>query len=198
MVSSGSHGRLKKLKQLAGLATRLPLPSGPTPIKAPLDIASKFTKAWNAGDAKAISELFAEDADFVNVVGLWWTSRRSIRRALKRGFAEWFAGSTFTVEKLSQRLLGSDACLIITRWRIEGQRDPDGELTDARRGLATVALQQLDDGTWLCVSCHFTDIAPAADTNLMVGGVLTPTSYLTPAGPLDPHDPQDPQDPDKL
>ena len=186
-VSQGrSQGRLKKLKQLAAAGTRLPLPAGPTPIKAPLDIASKFTKAWNAGDAKAISELFAEDADFVNVVGLWWTSRRSIRRALKRGFAEWFAGSTFTVEKLSQRLLGSDAAVIIARWRIEGQRDPEGEVAEARRGLATVAMQQLDDGTWLCVSCHFTDIAPAADTNLMVAGVVTPTSYITPTTPLHP------------
>ncbi len=187
MANSVPQGRLKKLKQLAALTTRLPLPSGPTPIKAPLDIASKFTKAWNAGDAKAISELFAEDADFVNVVGLWWTSRRSIRRALKRGFAEWFDGSTFTVEKLSQRLLGSDAAMIIARWRIEGQRDPDGELAEARRGLATVAMQQLEDGTWLCVSCHFTDIAPAADTNLMVAGVVTPTSYLTPTSPRERH-----------
>lgn len=186
MAKSVSQGRLKKLKQLAALGQRLPPPSGPTPIKAPLDIASKFTKGWNAGDAKAISELFAEDADFVNVVGLWWTSRRSIRRALKRGFAEWFAGSTFTVEKLSQRLLGSNAAVIIARWRIEGQRDPDGELAEARRGLATVAMQQLEDGTWLCVSCHFTDIAPAADTNLMVAGVVTPTSYITPTSPLRP------------
>jgi uncharacterized protein (TIGR02246 family) len=181
-----SQGRLKKLKQLAAGAARMPLPPGPAPIKAPLDIASKFTKAWNAGDAKAISELFAEDADFVNVVGLWWTSRRSIRRALKRGFAEWFAGSTFTVEKLSQRLLGDNAALIIARWRIEGQKDPEGEVAGARRGLATVAMQQLEDGTWLCVSCHFTDIAPAADTNLMVAGVVTPTSYITPTAPLRP------------
>lgn len=180
MAKSVSQGRLKKLKQLAALGQRLPLPPGPTPIKAPLDIASRFSKAWDAGDAKAISELFAEDADFVNVVGLWWTSRRSIRRALKRGFAEWFAGSTFAVEKLSQRLLGSDAAVIIARWRIEGQRDPEGEVSEARRGLATVAMQQLEDGTCLCVNCHFIDIAPAADTNLMVAGVVTPTSYLTP------------------
>ena len=183
MARSVSQGRLKKLKQLAALGQRLPLPSGHTPIKAPLDIASKFTKAWNAGDARAIAEMFAEDADFVSVVGLWWTSRRSIRRALKRGFAEWFAGSTFQVEKLSQRLVGSNGAVIIARWRIEGQRDPEGELAEARRGLATVAMQQLEDGTWLCVSCHFTDIAPAADTNLMVSGVVTPTSYLTPTSP---------------
>jgi uncharacterized protein (TIGR02246 family) len=175
--------RLKRLKHLAETALRLPLPPGPTPIKAPLDIASRFTRAWNEGDAKAIGELFAEDADFVNVVGLWWTSRRSIRRALKRGFGEWFAGSTFTVEKLSQRLVGPDAAVVVARWRIEGQRDTDGELAADRRGVATVVLQRLEDGTWLCVSWHNTDIASAADTNLMVNGVVTPTSYLTAAPP---------------
>ncbi len=185
MAKTTSSGRIKQLKKLAAHSLRLPLPAGPAPIKAPLDVVSKFIKAWDEGDAKAISELFAEDADFVNVVGLWWTSRRSIRRALKRGFAAWFAGSTFTVEKLSQRLLGSDAALVIARWRMEGQRDPEGELAGTRRGLATVAMQRLDDGTWLCVSCHFTDIAPAADTNLMVDGVVTPTSYITASGSRD-------------
>ncbi len=185
MAKTTSPGRIKQLKKLAALGSRLPLPAGPTPIKAPLDVVSKFIKGWNEGDSKAISELFAEDADFVNVVGLWWTSRRSIRRALKRGFAEWFAGSRFTVEKLSQRLLGGEAALIIARWRIEGQRDPDGELAGTRRGLATVAMQRLEDGTWLCVSCHFTDIAAAADTNLVVAGVVTPTSYITATGSKD-------------
>ena len=102
---------MKKLKQLAALGGRLPLPSGPTPLKAPLDRASRFTKGWNAGYAKAISELFAEDADFVNVVGLRWTSRRSIRWALKRGSA----GSTLAVEELSRCLLGTNAALVIAR-----------------------------------------------------------------------------------
>jgi uncharacterized protein (TIGR02246 family) len=178
MAKLGSKGRLKKLRSLAELGQRLPLPAGPTALKAPLDIAAAFTRAWNDGDPKAIGKLFAEDADFINVVGLWWTSRRSIRRALKRGFDGWFDGSTFTVEKLSQRLLGADAAVVIARWRIEGQRDRDGVVAATRRGLASVVLQRLEDGTWLCVSWHNTDIAPAADTNLVVDGVVTPTSYL--------------------
>ena len=174
--------RLKKLRTLAELAVRLPLPSGPTPIKAPLDVVTRFAKAWNAGDAGAIGELFADDADFVNVVGLWWTSRRAIRRALKRGFSEWFKGSEFTVEKLSQRLVGEDGAVVLARWRIDGQTDPAGEPAPARRGVATVVLQRLEDGTWLCVSWHNTDIAAAADTNLIIDGVVTPTSYLDQAG----------------
>lgn len=174
--------RLKKLRKLAELGERLPLPSGPTPVKAPLDIVIRFTKAWNAGDADAIGELFADDADFVNVVGLWWTSRRAIRRALRRGFRGWFRGSEFTVEKLSLRLVGDSGAVVLTRWRIDGQSDPSGEPAPARRGVATAVLQRLEDATWLCVAWHNTDIAAAADTNLIVGGVVTPTSYLDRVG----------------
>ncbi len=171
-------GRLKKLKKLAQLKEYLPLPSGPTPLSAPLDIASAFVKAWNAGNAKAIGELFAEDADFVNVVGLWWTSRRSIKRAHKRGFERIFGGSTLSIEKLSQRRLGEDAAVVHARWRVEGQLDPDGEPAEGRRGVITWVLQRLADDTWICVSSQNTDIAIAADTNVNVAGVVTPTSYL--------------------
>ncbi|MFT4110660.1 YybH family protein [Propionicimonas sp.] len=175
-----SKKRLKQLKKLAALTPRLPLPSGPTPIKAPLDMVTRFAGAWNDRDAGAVAELFAEDADFVNVVGLWWTSRLSIERALRRGFADWFAGSEFTVEKLSQRLIGEDGAVVLARWRIEGQKNPAGETAPARRGVATVVLTRLADGTWLCVSWQNTDIAAAADTNVVVDGVVTPTSYIEP------------------
>ncbi|MGC3993328.1 MAG: SgcJ/EcaC family oxidoreductase [Propionicimonas sp.] len=175
-----SNKRLKQLKKLAALTPRLPLPSGPTPVKAPLDVVTRFAKAWNARDAAAVAELFAEDADFVNVVGLWWTSRRSIERALRRGFSDWFAGSEFIVEKLSQRLVGEDGAVVLARWRIEGQKDPAGEASPTRRGVTTAVLTRLADGTWLCVSWQNTDIAAAADTNLVVDGVVTPTSYIEP------------------
>lgn len=142
-------------------------------------MVERFSSAWAAGDAVGIGELFAEDADFINVVGLWWTSRRSIVRALERGFQGWFADSTFEAEKLTLRMLGETAAAVGVRWRIEGQLDPDGGRAPSRRGIATVVLRQLQDGTWLCVNWHNTDIAAAADTNLMVDGIVTPTSYIT-------------------
>lgn len=37
----------------------------------PEDIPSLFIHYWNQRDAKGIAEQFTEDADFVNVVGLW-------------------------------------------------------------------------------------------------------------------------------
>ncbi|MFZ0529124.1 MAG: SgcJ/EcaC family oxidoreductase [Propionicimonas sp.] len=172
--------KFKKLRQLAELGKRLPLPTGPSPIKAPLDVVNRFAKAWNAGDAGAIGALFAEDADFINVVGLWWESARSIRKAHKRGFQLMYPGSVLAVEKLKQRMLGADAAVVHARWRIEGQVTPGGEPAELRRGIASVVLQRLETGTWIVVSWHNTDIARAADTNLSIAGVVTPTSYLPP------------------
>jgi len=168
----------KKLRQFAESATRLPLPSGPSPIREPLDVISAFVTAWNAGDATAIGELFAEDADFVNVVGLWWSSARSIRKAHKRGFELMYGGSALIAEKLKLRPLGEDAALVHARWRLEGQVTPSGEPAEIRRGIASVVVQRLADGTWIAVSWHNTDIARAADTNLNIEGVVTPASYL--------------------
>ncbi|GAA2538587.1 hypothetical protein GCM10009860_19140 [Microbacterium mitrae] len=50
-------------------------------MKSPSDVVAAWERAWNAGDADALAALFADDAEFVNVVGLWWHDRASIREA---------------------------------------------------------------------------------------------------------------------
>lgn len=169
---------LKKLRKLAELGASAPLPSGGSPLASPLDVVTAFVRAWDAGDADAIAALFVEDADFVNVVGLWWTSRLAIRRAHAWGFERMFRNSTLTIEKLSQRTLGPDVAVVHVRWRIDGQVDPQGRGVEARRGVMGTVVVRLADGTWIGVSAQNTDIAPAADTNIIRDGVITPTSYL--------------------
>ncbi|MGB2768013.1 MAG: SgcJ/EcaC family oxidoreductase [Propionicimonas sp.] len=168
----------KQVATLLGGGAKLPLPAGPSAIASPLDLIVAFVRAWDAGDADALAALFVDDADFINVVGLWWTSSLSIRRAHAWGFEKIFPNSTLTLEKLSQRLLGDDVAVVHARWRIDGQVDPHGDPAESRRGVFSAVVTRLPEGGWLCVSAHNTDIAPAADTNLSVGGVITPTSYL--------------------
>jgi len=42
-------------------------------ITEPEEIPARFAEAWNERDPDKIAALFDEDADFVNVVGIWWT-----------------------------------------------------------------------------------------------------------------------------
>lgn len=176
----GMGGRRgSRMHQLARESRRyLPMPSGPAPLAGPLEVIDRFFKAWDAHDHKAIADLFAEDADYINVVGLWWTSRRSIERVFKRQFRHEFAGATITPEKLSFRQVGGDGAVLHVRWKLAGQVDPDGEPTDDRHGVMSVMLERAADSTWLIVSAQNTDIVVASDTNVARGGRVEAASYV--------------------
>ena len=170
---------MERLRELAAASrTYLPLPAGPTPLSGPLEVVDAFLRAWEGRDARAIAALFAEDADYVNVVGLWWTSRHSIQRAFKRAFKSEYRSAAFEFDKLSFRQLGSDGAIVHGRWRLTGQIDPDDKPSDPRRGVLTLALERVQDDTWLIVSAQATDIVSAADTFVAHDGELTATSYL--------------------
>ena len=61
--------------------------------------------AWNQHDARAYANLFAEDGDAVNVVGLWWRGRPEIERKIREGFEFVFAQSTLTITDVDVRFL---------------------------------------------------------------------------------------------
>src|SRR5699024_6486183 len=79
--------------------TKEPTPPHPwrPEMESPADIVTRWQEAWNAADAAALAALFAEDAEFVNVVGLWWHDRASIRDAHEFGFRTIFPGSTMSM-----------------------------------------------------------------------------------------------------
>jgi len=180
--------KLKKLLKRAAELTQLPLPDhspAREPLTEPTDLITQFVRAWDTKDAAAIGELFVEDADFVNVVGLWWTGRRSIVKAQQFGFTHAFAGAEMKLHKVTQRFLGDDAAVVMVQWQMSGQVDPEGELVDPRRGIISATLVKLEDGSWLGVSFQNTDIVPAADTNVSREGRLTGASYIKGPSPAD-------------
>ena len=173
--------KLKKLLKKAVAITPLPFPDqtpAKNPLTEPIQLVHEYIRAWDAKDAEAIGRLFVEDADFINVVGLWWTGRHSIVKAQQFGFQHAFANATISISKVTQRFLGDDAAVVAAQWQISGQVDPDRQPVDPRRGVISATLVKLADGTWLGVSCQNTDIAMAADTFVSREGRLTATSYI--------------------
>lgn len=68
-------------------------------LKNPEDIAVAFIEAWNNNNAEDIAALFAEDAEFGNVTGLWWHNRQSILKAHRYGFQKIFSGATAKIKR---------------------------------------------------------------------------------------------------
>lgn len=142
------------------------------------DITSAFAHAWNRGDATALAQLFGDDADFVNVVGLWWRNRQEIRQAHDYGFRKIFAGSHMEFDHVTVRRLGCDAAVVIGSWTLSGQAAAEGvAVTQPRRGVFTFVLERGASGVWTAVSAHNTDRVPGTETNLSSAQGVQPVSY---------------------
>lgn len=136
-----------------------------------------FAAAWMARDAGALATLFAEDADFVNVVGIWWQDREAIRRAHDYGLTTFFRDSRLTLGRVKCRRLGEAATVVHARVALSGQRAPDGTPAGRRAGILSFVMERQADGGWLCVSAQNTDIVPGAETLLAGSGGLAPQDY---------------------
>jgi uncharacterized protein (TIGR02246 family) len=131
-----------------------------------------------ARDAAALAALFADDADFVNVTGLWWHDRQAIEKAHHYGLTTFFRDSTLRAGRIKIRDLG-DVAVVQARMRLSGQIAPDGSTAEDRQTLFTFVLHRQTEG-WLIVTAHNTDIAPGKETHLVTGGDMRAVDYRPP------------------
>lgn len=136
-----------------------------TLLKTPEDIVAGWQDAWNLADAAALAELFAEDAEFVNVVGLWWHDRKNIYTAHAFGFTHIFPDSRISMDEPRTRLIGADAAVVQSKWHLTGQVTPTGEPAGDRFGIFTFVLERRAEG-WITVAAQNTDIEPSAQTHV--------------------------------
>lgn len=147
-------------------------------FEKPEDVVTRWQAGWNSHDADALAELFTEDADFVNVVGLWWHDRAAIRKAHAYGFAHIFQNSAIVMDRIRTRLIGQDAAVIQARWRVAEQSSHHDKNALSRTGIFTFVCQRFDGG-WLAVTAHNTDIVPGAETNIRTTTGMQSVDYRT-------------------
>lgn len=148
------------------------------PRAAPEDVAAAFVDAWNARDPDALAALFDEDAEFVNVVGLWWHDREAIRRAHAYGLTRIFNQSTLRAAEVRVKRLSEDIAVVHARMALTGQSAVAGIVEPApRRTIFSFVVHRVGE-EWRCAAAHNTDVAPAAETNVMdEEGRLRSVSY---------------------
>lgn len=149
-----------------------------TPLDAPESIPIVFVEAWNNRDPDTLASIFDEDAEFVNVVGLWWHDRASIRKAHAYGLERIFNRSTLRLVTTRVKKLSEDIAVVHARMSLEGQTPIDGVASpEARSNIFSFVVHRGADG-WRCASAQNTDIVPRMETNVMdEDGHLRPTNY---------------------
>jgi uncharacterized protein (TIGR02246 family) len=125
-------------------------------------VEAGFTQAWNAHDAKALANLFTEDADVVNVVGWWWHGRSQIDKKLTDAHGYIFRDSILIHNEIHIRFPTPEIALVHVRWLLVGAKNPkDGTPGQPRKGIETQVVQK-QAGKWLIAAFHNTDSVPEA------------------------------------
>ncbi|SDN47084.1 conserved hypothetical protein [Lutimaribacter pacificus] len=141
----------------------------------PGDIPRAFAAAWMARDARGLAALFAEDAEFVNVVGLWWHDRAAIEKAHDYALHSFFADTDLKPGTIRVRTIGDDVAVVQCRFTLTGQRLPDGGAAGPRRTILTFVARATPQG-WITQAAQNTDIVDGAET-LARSGPLRAADY---------------------
>ena len=130
------------------------------------EIPSLFVEAWNSRNPDALASLFDEDAEFVNVTGLWWHDRAGIRKAHAYGLDRMFNESTLTIDDTRIKPLSDDLAVVHARMTLSGQTSI-GTIKNPgpRRTIVSFVVHRIRD-RWQCASAQNTDIVPGMETNV--------------------------------
>lgn len=138
----------------AGVTSSVPRASDETAVR---DVLNRFVSAWNQHDMDEFAQLFSEDADFVNVVGMRWLGRAAIKDAHVRSHAAQFRNSRLVITDSAVRFLSPDVAVARSTWELNGHLSPDGRAAPTRRGIITNVLKKSEAG-WQIVVTQNTDI----------------------------------------
>jgi uncharacterized protein (TIGR02246 family) len=147
-------------------------------LDSPESIPLVFTEAWNRRDAPKLASLFDEDAEFINVTGLWWHNRQAIEKAHAYGLEKIFNNSTLSLLRTKVKYLAENIAVVQAKMKLKGQTPVgDVEQPGLRSNIFTFVVHKTDD-CWSCASAQNTDIIPNMETYVRdEKGNLTPVDY---------------------
>jgi len=127
-------------------------------------IFASMADSWNRHDMRAYAELWREDADFVNVVGMHRHNREELLAELNWLHADRFKNTQIRIASQSVKLLSPEIALAHVTWEMTGDPGmPSHPTKDGKRqGIFTHVLQRMSEG-WRFAASQNTDIVPIPD-----------------------------------
>jgi uncharacterized protein (TIGR02246 family) len=121
------------------------------------EIAEKLEAAWNAGDSVAWTSQFADDADFIHILGGHFNGTTSIERGHRAIFDTIYKGSRnkFTVQKI--RFVRPDVAIVFVFAELTFYMDGQERHIQAR---PTMVAAKNTDGRWQIVDFQNTLVTP--------------------------------------
>jgi uncharacterized protein (TIGR02246 family) len=123
-------------------------------------VLASFDEAFNRHDADAVAALFTEDAEFINVAGMWWRGKAEIRRGTAFVLANIFQNTTIQTDSVSVRFPTRDTAIaVIAQHTVGSFVLPDGTRIASTNNRLTYFLVNAA-GRWLITGGQNTEIRP--------------------------------------
>jgi len=125
--------------------------------KALHEMVYHLEAAWNAADGQSFAEAFADDADFIHILGGYYKGRAAIEAGHRMILGTIYKGSTvrYSVERI--RFLRPDAAIVFLRQYLQFFEGGSPTELEARPTLIT----DKRDGKWQIVLLQNTRITEA-------------------------------------
>jgi uncharacterized protein (TIGR02246 family) len=118
-------------------------------------IPERFANGWNRHDMNEAFAEYADDADFVTVMGAWWHGKKAIVDN-HAAMHEVFSKSVLRFTRTQSRFLGSDSAVVHGIWKMTGHFDPQRRWGNERSGILSFVVQR-QSGQWRVVASQETD-----------------------------------------
>ncbi len=113
--------------------------------------------AWNTHNMDAFAELLTEDCQWVNVVGMWWNGKDSIKRAHQAFHSTFFKNVSLRTDEARLREIAPHVVAAILDTHLGAYTTPSGHQTPEGEYRMTMILKE-EGGRWLIVSAQNTPI----------------------------------------
>jgi uncharacterized protein (TIGR02246 family) len=117
--------------------------------------------AWNKHDMNAFTKAFRDDAQGINVVGMYWQGKAELSKHLTDFHATFLKNCEEYLEEVQVHSIGEGYAMAVSIWKVDAFTGPGGVEIPACRHRSTVVLAKGADG-WQVVHFHNTTIDEAA------------------------------------
>jgi uncharacterized protein (TIGR02246 family) len=132
-----------------------------TDEKAIRQVVKVYVTLWNKHDMSTFGNLFTDDAEWVNVVGMIWRGNAEIKKVHQIVHATNFKNRNMQLDDMSVRFIRPDVAVSIVRWTLDGFDAPDGRHVDKGANVATLVFVR-QNGKWLISSGENVTVDPVA------------------------------------
>jgi len=118
----------------------------------------EITDAFNRHDAKASSQLYAPDADSVNVAGQSATGAAEIEKFLVAAYSTRLKEATIKTLNVTIRFIRPDVAIVRETHEMSGFRGPDGATVPPYQETSLRVFER-ENGNWLVAAFQNTTVA---------------------------------------